>query len=370
MDLKRAFETVDKKRLITKLSNYGIRELALNWIMDYLDNRKQVTKIKEIVSTETINIHGVPQGSTLGPLLFLIYINDIVGVIKDCKIHLFADDTLIYFCHSNLEQLVNTLNDELHNVYKWLNLNLLKLNVNKTKFMLISSNTVYNEFKSGNYKINVGNSDIEIIDRIKYLGFIVDRNLNFKEHAIYIINKISKNINLLSRLAPSLTQWSKITVYNTLILPHLTFGSSVLYLINRNELNRLQKLQNRAMRIILNVPKDTPIKTMLRSLDWLSVEYYIEYQSMILIYKMRNSLTPKYLTDKLVENTSVHNYNTRTRNEFHVMTKNKKRSERSIFHKGVLRYNELPEMIKSKTSLARFKTSLKVQLQEECYTRF
>ena len=138
--------------------------MALNWIIDYLDNRKQVTKIKEIVSTKTINIHGVPQGSTMGPLLFLIYLNETVGVIKHCKIHLFADDALICFCHSNLEQLVSTLNDELHNVHKWLNFNLLKLNVNKTNFMLLGSNKVYNEFKSSNSKINADNSDIDIIE--------------------------------------------------------------------------------------------------------------------------------------------------------------------------------------------------------------
>lgn len=365
LDLKRAFETIEREKLIKKLKGYGITGIPLSWLVDYLQNRKQITKINGEVSDEILNKNGVPQGSTLGPLLFLIYINDIVKSIEKCQIHLFADDTLLYFSSKDLTTLVDTINNELRNIVRWCNGNLLKLNASKSKFMLISNNQKYDEFKRS-FEITVECDKIENIEKIKYLGILIDKNLTFKEHASYVINKISKNTNFLSRVAPFLTQWSKITIYNTLILPHLTFAASILYSANKNEIERMQKLQNRAMRIILRVPRDTSIKTMLRNLDWLSVQYYLEYQTLTLIHKMKLSLTPTYLTSKIVFNADIHNYNTRTRTDIRVTTKNKKLTEKSLFHKGIIRYNNLDNSLKNCVAINTFKTKLRSSLLSEC----
>ena len=142
------------------------------------------------------------------------------------------------------------------------NANLLKLNASKTKLMLISNNQQYKEFKRS-FEITVECDKTENNENIKYLGMLIDKNLTFKEHATSVINKISKNTNFLGRVAPFLTQWSEITIYNTLILPHFTLAASILYPANKNEIERMQKLQNSPMRIILRVPRDTSIKTML-----------------------------------------------------------------------------------------------------------
>ena len=135
--LKRAFETLNRKKLITKLENYGVTQNALSFFKNYLENRSQVTKFNNATSSNVSSEYGVPQGSTLGPLLFLLYINDIAKVVRACSIHLFADDTLLYFHSKDLDSLIHTVNLELDNVHEWFNQNLLKLNVQKTKFMLI-----------------------------------------------------------------------------------------------------------------------------------------------------------------------------------------------------------------------------------------
>lgn len=367
LDLKRAFETIDRGRLIQKLEGYGIKGVALSWLIDYLRNRKQVTKVNGETSSEITNENGVPQGSTLGPLLFLIYINDIISAVKICQLHLFADDALLYFCSKDLRSLVDIINTELNNIVEWCNSNILKLNASKTKFMLIGNNRNYDDFNKNNYKIKIEGVQIEVIEKFKYLGIVIDKNLIFKDHAQYIINKITTNINFLSRVAPFLSQWSKITVYNTLILPHFTFAASILYMSNKNEIDRMQKLQNRAMRIILQVPRETPIKVMLNQLNWLSVPYYLEYQTLILIHKMKLSLTPSYLTTKLIFNADIHNYNTRTRTDIRVTSKNKRRTEKSLFHKGIISYNELKETIKSCITINSFKSELKAFLLSKCF---
>ena len=283
-----------------------------------------VTKLNGEVSSEISVSNGVPPGSTLGPLLFLLYINDINTTVRACTIHLFADDTLLYFYSKDLKHLISTINRDLKILHDYFNINILKLNTKKTKFMLIANAKFQQEFHINNLNLKIGNELIERVDQIKYLGFIIDSYLNFKEHIIFIVDKITKNINFMSRLSASLTQWSKLTVFNTLVLPHFIFSSSILYLANKNDINRLQKLQNRAMRIILGERRDTPIRDMLARLDWLSVEQFLKYQVMTFIYRIKNSLTPSYLTGKLLTNDSVHSYPTRNKRNFYVMAKNKR----------------------------------------------
>ena len=197
-------------------------------------------------------------------------------------------------------------------------------------------------------------------------------NFNFKEHILYIIEKPTKNINFFSRVSVHLTQWSKITVYNTLIMPHLLFSASILYLANKNEINGLQILQNRVMRIILKEKRDTSIGSMLERLKWLPTEKFLKSQVRILIYKIKNG--PNYFSDKLVTGEAIHSYPTRSnrtnisnrsKNKFYVSTKNKKSSENMIYHKGLISFNSLPIDIKNSQNLRIFKIKLREYILRE-----
>lgn len=364
LDLQRAFETVDRNILIYKLRKVGIDGTVLEWFVDYLDGRRQVTKINNMLSLEVANHNGVPQGSVLGPLLFLLYFNDVFLMVKRCSIHLFADDTLIYYACDDPNDLVNVINQELQNVLTYTHQNLLKINSKKSKFMLIGSNLNYNKFLEQKLRVCIGQEDIEIVEKIKYLGFIIDRGLTFKEHVQYIIDKISKNVNFLYRVGVFLSQFSRLLVYNTLVLPHFTYSASILYFANKNELDRLKKLQNRAMRIILRANRYTPIRNMLIALNWLDVESYLEYHVLCLVYRIKSGLTPTYLTEKLVVNSSVHDYPTRSNDQFRVSRKNKRCTERALYHSGLIKFNSLPLEIRASPSLSVFRGRLRVHLLE------
>jgi ribosomal protein L33 len=150
-----------------------------------------------------------------------------------------------------------------------------------------------------------------------------------------------------------------------LVLPHLVYSAAILYSANKNDIGRLQKLQNRAMRIILKERRDTSIRSMLDKLNWLSVEKFVKFQVMTLIYKIKKSLAPNYLSQKLITFESVHSYPTRNKSNFYVTTKNKKSTEKSLFHKGLLDFNDLPQEIKNAQSLNMFKNRLRVYFRGE-----
>ena len=175
LDLAKAFDTVDNSILLDKLEYYGIRGTALNWFKSYLTDRAQKVSINGQLSNSNKIKSGVPQGSVLGPLLFLLYINDMPSVSKLLKFHLFADDTSIFFSDQNLRNLENTVNHELTKVSDWLTANKLTLNVEKSNFLLISSSQ-----HNLSYQVNLSIDDKSIVqkDCIKYLGVIIDKNLN------------------------------------------------------------------------------------------------------------------------------------------------------------------------------------------------
>ena len=194
LDLKRAFETIDRDLLLYKLGKYGISGTVIKWFECYLNDRRQRVKCVDVNSSErAINV-GVPQGSILGPLLFIIYINDMARVFKNCKYHFFADDTVLYLDEADPIKLVNKINADIESVRIWLEKNKLKLNVTKTKSMLIANQKTVNHFKNSSLAFKVQNSNLDLVSEIKYLGVIIDPNLNFKKHIDYVCKKISKKI--------------------------------------------------------------------------------------------------------------------------------------------------------------------------------
>ena len=360
LDFKRAFETINRQLLVLKLKKYGLGQIILKWFDDYLSNRVQVTKYGE-TSKPRKTVYGVPQGTVLGPTLFILYINDLVKIVQKCKIQLFADDTVIYVMGNNAQEIQDTLNFEINKVYEWLNNNCLQLNITKTKSMLIR-NCRLNITINLNVKIN--NVMIEKVHKFKYLGCIIDENLAFSDHCKYITNKIAKKVNLLGRMSKTLSPWAKLIIYKTIIAPHFYFCSTLLFLINRAEMEELQKTQNKALRIILNCNRYTRRTDMLNCTGLLSVRQTIMCNTLIFIYKILNQLVPKNLLDKCKFVREVHEHNTRSRNNFYLAKMNNNYHQNNIFHKGLKQYNELPECIKNSKTLSEFRRDCRQYVKE------
>ena len=359
IDLKRAFETIDRNVLILKLKRYGFDHTVIKWIESYITNRYQITKINGNLSEPKINNFGVPQGSVLGPLLFILYINDLGNVLKKCKIHLFADDTLIYYESTNFEEMVTTVNFELGLLTEKFKVNRLKVNELKSKFMFVGNNYLYNKFINLNLSIEINNQKVELVEEMKYLGLIIDRELKFKKHIDYISKKIGKKVGFFRRVSPFISTSTRLTVYNSLILPHFLYCGSVIYVSSTN-FGRLQVLQNKIMRVILRCNRFSSSQLMLNTLNWLNIKQFLYFQTMTFIFKIINNTLPDYLTRQLLPITDVHLRNTRmsNTNNFYVKRTNKSSTMNSLFHKGVVQFNLLPHVIKSSRSVQQFKSKL------------
>lgn len=358
LDLKRAFETIDRSILLMKLKYYGVTGVVLRWLENYLSHRKQVTRINGSISAKISNNLGVPQGSVLGPLLFLIYFNDINNVPGNHKISLFADDTLVYVESDSLGEALREMNSCLLNINRYLKCNKLKLNISKTKGMIVTTKSRHHSVDPSTIDIMIDNEAIEIVTEIKYLGLILDNTLSLNNHAEYIIRKITKKLYFFSRSARFLSMYARLTCYNCLVKPHFDYCATLMFLFNQNKIVQLQKLQNRGMRIILKQNRFTAIADMHATLRWLTVWQRFYFLAMLFIFKITQGLQPAYLNDFLVRNNAIHNYPTRTVNNFYVPRTTFKSTMNSLFFKGLVSYNSLPNEVKHSTSVKLFKRNL------------
>ena len=198
LDLSKAFDTIDLQILITKLQHYGIRGLPLNWFSSYLFGRQQYVCVHNNKSALKPIKYGVPQGSTLGPLLFILYINDLTH--SSCVSHtvLFADDTNMFLSHKNLVELEHIINNELVQVDTWFKCNKLSLNISKTNYIIFCPYKKQTDINHICPKINRQN--IAKVSSTKFLGISIDESLNFKEHIDDLVKKMSKYVGLFFKL--------------------------------------------------------------------------------------------------------------------------------------------------------------------------
>lgn len=351
LDLKRAFETIDRAKLLMLLKRIGLSGIVLKWFESYLTSRQQMTIYNGAVSNPVSVELGVPQGSVLGPLLFILYMNDIKETLTVAEVNLFADDTVLFVIADSIQEAYSLLRPELNRMAEWLKEKKLMLNVKKTKYMIIRNQRKTDSEES----ISIDGEDIERVEVTKYLGVMVDEKLNFKDHVDYTIRKAAQKFGVLCRVNVDLTIENKLMLYKSVIAPHFEYCASILFLANKQQKRRMQLIQNKAMRLILECDRMTPVTFMRECLQWLSVEQRVLYSTMVLVFKIKNRMTPDYLTENVRYGSDVHGYYTRRASDFRLPKFSMTTTQNSLFFKGFKIFNNLPTQLKIETNLTTFK---------------
>jgi hypothetical protein len=303
IDLSKAFDTIDHEILINKLHHYGIKNTELLWFKSYLKNRKQYTEIDNNASPHELITTGVPQGSILGPLLFLIYINDLSRSTKFKSI-MFADDTTLYstlehFDNTSMNMLTKSINNEVKNVSNWLAINKLSLNVQKTKAMFFSFKQHQHPLVPILPEIKINDISIENVDSFKFLGVYIDKNLNWQSHINYIGNKLSQINGTVCRLKNTLPTDTLRMIYFALFYPHLIYGLTCWGFSALNQTNRIIKLQKKVVRNITKSKYNAHTSKIFKSLNLLKFIDIIKISCIKFFYKYKHNLLPQYFENFL-----------------------------------------------------------------------
>ena len=294
--LSKAFVTLNHSILLSKLHYYGIRNTALTLLKSYFTNRKQYCDYKGTSSNMLLIHKGVPQGSILGPLLFILYVNDFYVSSNKFTFLMYADDTTLLSTydtfHTNTDTDIATIqrniNEELLRVTTWLSRNKLLINTTKTKMTVF--HTQQNHISYPDVIIN--NSHVEIVDDFKLLGITVNKHLKWNTHIENTAIKVSKYIGVLNRLKHTLPPRILYTLYNTLILPHFNYG----LILWGHDNTRLHKLQKRAIRTISNSRYNSHTEPICKLLNIFKLPDLYKLELYKLYYKIENDQVPNYFT--------------------------------------------------------------------------
>ena len=252
IDAKKAFDTVNHSILFKKLEYFGIIGKNAKWLKNYLSDRKQCTVANNIVSSEELITCGVPQGSVCGPLLLLLYINDISTILQNCKVSLYADDTVIYYSDSTLEEAIPKVQQDLNLLSDWCNRNRLTINCNKTKYCVYGMRSIVKKSKNIDTLLSLNGTVLEKVCSYKYLGFILDDQLNFNKHISEITKIVSHKLYLLSRIRKYITKSACICIFKTMVLSLIEYGDIIYAGSSQNNVDKLSKLFYRGLRICDN----------------------------------------------------------------------------------------------------------------------
>ena len=283
--------------MVYKLKRRGVGDLALRWIYSYLTNRKQHVEVRG-TSSNTNNLSlGVPQGSILGPLLFLIYIDDIVKVIRNGKVTMYADDTTLYVSGSSLNELQAKLQEDLNGISHWIKENRLQLNVDKTKLMIIGSKQRLRSCKDECIDIEYDGKKIERCTSTKCLGVIIDENLLWHDHVDSVCKKVFAGLAVLRRIRPFIDDNTLRLLYMSLVQSQMDYCCAIWGNRLNLQTERITKLQKRAARLILRCNMFTSSKEMFSLLNWMPFKERVQYFRCLFVYKSFNKLPSEFYAD-------------------------------------------------------------------------
>ena len=349
VDFKKAFDLVDHKILLSKLKLYGIDNEALMWFNTYLAHRQQQVSLNDNKSDFETVTFGVPQGSILGPLLFLLFINDLPLYINNVSADLYADDTTLYDVQNSIEMIEHNLQIGLNQLHIWCKYNGMVLNSAKTKVMLITTSQKRHRLPSINLNLNYSEESLKVVSNDKILGVFVDDNLVWSDHVRHVCKKISSYIWLLSKIKYFLSLEHRVQFYKSYIQLHIDFCSIVW--ANSSESNKMKilKMQKRACRVILDYNVNDTHEAF-RSLKILSVYDRLFLRKAKFMFKVYHELTPQYVSENfMLRNEMDMSINLRSSVAGCFVPPLPKRGcfKQSMRYSGCLIWNSLPNNVKN-----------------------
>lgn len=359
-DMTQAFDYVDHNILIHKLESYGIRGNVLSLVQSYLSNRQQKTEICRLnlrtksedisSSTERLVKYGVPQGSVLGPLLFIIYINDLPNAIKQ-PMTLFADDSTITINCNDINSYKNDINESLNSIITWLNINNLKINLNKTHVMHFNQRPI----TPSNIDVNYKGTVIAEVDTTRFLGLQIDQKLNWKAHILELNKKISSSAYALFRLSATVNIDALLTAYYGLVESVLRYG--VIFWGNSTDRDVAFKSQKRCIRAMFGLQTtDSCMPYFIKHRILTLPSLYI--MEMALFVRANPNLFPR-LSDKIKRNR-------RDGTKLCLQQAKTALLRKSVVCMAPKIYNKIPKIYKSMNNNL-FKNKFKNLLIEKCY---
>lgn len=344
-DLAKAFDCVNHDILLNKLEYYGIRGVTLRWFKSYLSGREQTVQVpgdgEGTVRSDNRNIaNGVPQGSVLGPLLFLLYINDLSNLQISGSFTMFADDTSICWTDEDPTLLELKINKDLSLISQWFDANRLVLNVDKTKFMTFNKNLALS--------LTVNNSTVLRVSDYRFLGVMLDQNLKWDNHIDKLTKSLASAVFALRTVSQELDDGHiSRQVYYALFESHLRYGSMFWGFGTAGRLHSIFLMQKRAIRVICKANRIAHCKPLFKSLKILTL-----YD--LVIYECVTSLHNMYLG----RSECSHEYPTRNRNAVRVPQSHLRLTMETVFHAGKVWYNAIPYGVRQLSS-GKFKSKIK-----------
>ena len=332
VDLSKAFDTVSHAALLDKLPAFGVTSNELNWFTDYLFNRSMFVSHNDSISQKMAVTCGVPQGSILGPLLFLLHFNEVPDLLSHCHVLMYADDTVLYFHHKNLGEIERTITNDLKILSRWLRDNELLLNtkVGKTEVMLFGTKARLSKEKNP-INIPYEGRNVNVTTSYKYLGVQLDPSLTMDDHFKSVCKKVSTRLRLLRKMRPLLTKTAAVRIYQAYVIPLITYCSLINYNTGRSRSEATTTLEQRAHEIV-------------GTYNMASIEAASKKKICATVKKCLNGDFPFFMD---YFHFIKHNHSTRNNNKLLRLPKvNLESTKRSFFYNATKVFNSLPNDIR------------------------
>ena len=381
LDLSAAFDTVNHELLLNRLKkSYGLSGDVLNWFNSYLSNRSFTVSIGKHRSNKCYLRIGVPQGSILGPILFILYTKELIAIAKKhgFYIHLYADDTQLYIEFNPLSQNINCIEEQilecLAEIKDWMTTNKLKLNPDKTEVLIASSVNRFSNWSNNSLSLIADGKAIEVIDVVKSLGIKFDKDLSFEEHISSVVQACYIQLRNLRAIGSKLNFDLKKQLIHCLIFSKLDYCNGLFFGLPDKLLKKLQKVQNSCVRFLFGkegFDKWDSVTPLLQKAHFLPIKERIKFKIALMVFKCLNNIAPSYLTACIkVKDQPLKTL--RTDQDFFLLKKpsvaNLVRTERGFSFCGPVIWNNLPYELRTCCDIVKFKKSLKTHLFKEAFS--